>query len=32
MTSTLALIMGLTKNIIDKRSIAWEEIESMREI
>jgi len=31
-TSTLALTMALMKNIIGKRSIAWEKIESMREI
>jgi len=31
-TSTLALTMALMKNIVGKRSIAWEKIESMREI
>ena len=31
-TSTLALLMALMKNIVGKRSIAWEKIESMREI
>ena len=31
-TSTLALTMALMKNMIGKRSIAWERIESMREI
>jgi len=31
-TSTLALTIALMKNIVGKRSIAWEKIESMREI